>query len=115
MNNISSLLKKPINKNYLKHGISNLHSYIRCLEYVLNVSIRLKMGYLKWRIVKAKKEEVKEKKNEIRNSLRDILGIIVNMVKQEFGPTNDGNTCRRFFSNTKIAAQCTGFDERPSL
>eukprot|EP00733_Pompholyxophrys_punicea_P001838 Pompholyxophrys_punicea_v1_NODE_1080_length_980_cov_2.245405.p2 type:complete len:120 gc:universal NODE_1080_length_980_cov_2.245405:872-513(-) len=95
---LRTILSKPTNKAALKF-VSNLHAYTRCLEYVLNVGIRLKMGFQSWRIPKIRKEQAKEKEKEIQNELRKKMGIIVNMVKQGFGLTNDGNTARRFFAD----------------
>eukprot|EP00733_Pompholyxophrys_punicea_P000623 Pompholyxophrys_punicea_v1_NODE_197_length_2826_cov_3.367737.p1 type:complete len:372 gc:universal NODE_197_length_2826_cov_3.367737:1830-715(-) len=111
MNDMKKIQTKATQPDLIKHGISNLHCYIRCLEYVLNVSIRLKIGWLKWKVTKDKKDEAKLAEEEIRKALREKLGILENIVKQGHDTTNDGNTSRKFFSNPKIAAQCTGFNE----
>lgn len=42
--------------------------------------------------------------------LKESLCITVDVVKQGFGSTNDGNTARKFFSNPEIVSQVTGVD-----
>lgn len=44
----------------------------------------------------------------IQNSLREKIGILVDMVQQGTGSTDDGNTARGFFDNTKIVHEVTG-------
>lgn len=39
------------------------------------------------------------------------MGLLVDVVKQGAGNTNDGNTARRFFANPEATAQITGVDE----
>eukprot|EP00733_Pompholyxophrys_punicea_P001117 Pompholyxophrys_punicea_v1_NODE_489_length_1855_cov_3.903333.p2 type:complete len:102 gc:universal NODE_489_length_1855_cov_3.903333:854-549(-) len=65
MNDYKLVVAKKANPAYLKHGISNLHAYIRCLEYVLNISIRLKINFCQWRVPKQQKPQFKEKELEI--------------------------------------------------
>ncbi|KAL4714954.1 hypothetical protein ACJJTC_003105 [Scirpophaga incertulas] len=38
------------------------------------------------------------------------MGILIDIVKQGSGTTNDGNTARRFFSNPAKTADITGLD-----
>eukprot|EP00733_Pompholyxophrys_punicea_P000887 Pompholyxophrys_punicea_v1_NODE_351_length_2184_cov_8.490841.p1 type:complete len:410 gc:universal NODE_351_length_2184_cov_8.490841:1595-366(-) len=92
MNSLGSIFKEKTLSDSLKHGVSNLHAYIRCLEYVLNVSIRNKLKEPKWRITKELKPEAKRIEEEIKQTLREKMGILVNTVKPGFGSTNDGNT-----------------------
>eukprot|EP00733_Pompholyxophrys_punicea_P001908 Pompholyxophrys_punicea_v1_NODE_1162_length_898_cov_12.164692.p1 type:complete len:200 gc:universal NODE_1162_length_898_cov_12.164692:897-298(-) len=102
MNNIKKVLSQKTDSQYIKHGISNLHCYIRCLEYVLNVSIRMKIGWKKWRIPKEKKPEAKIAETEIRNSLRDKLAIIVNVVKQAMEQRMMATRVADFFQIRKL-------------
>jgi hypothetical protein len=54
---------------------------------------------------------LKQKKLKIQNEFRSRLGLLVDMPKQGFGSSNDGNTARRFFKNYKISSEITGVSE----
>lgn len=45
-------------------------------------------------------------------SFKTRLGLLVDVVKQGHGTTNDGNTARRFFADYKTSASITGVDEK---
>ncbi|KAK2575231.1 hypothetical protein KPH14_000804 [Odynerus spinipes] len=51
------------------------------------------------------------KKKQVQDNLRKELGLIVDIVKQGKGTTNDGNSARRFFADPVISAKETGLDE----
>lgn len=109
-NNINEVLKRPVTTDYLQYGLSSLHAWIRCFECCIH------LGYTKnikkWQ---ARKEEDKEEratmKARIQTEFKEKLGILVDMPKQGFGSTNDGNTARRFFENTKTSSLITGVSE----
>eukprot|EP00734_Pompholyxophrys_sp_LG126_P000553 Pompholyxophrys_sp_v1_NODE_282_length_867_cov_1.538177.p1 type:complete len:238 gc:universal NODE_282_length_867_cov_1.538177:69-782(+) len=96
----------------MEYGLTPLHSYIRFLEYSLNIAEKMecKKGNLRF-ATSEQKVRVKELRNEIRQKLRVNVGIIVNQVKVGMGTTNDGNTARRFFSNVEETSRCTGLDK----
>lgn len=49
----------------------------------------------KWQITdKREKEKIKMKKKEIQKALRAELGMLIDMLKEDSGKTNDGNTAR---------------------
>lgn len=52
-----------------------------------------------------------ENKKNIQNQFKTRTGLIMDQVKHGFGNTNDGNTARRFFSNSDVAAEITGIDK----
>ncbi len=56
------------------------------------------------------KELEEERKKEIQERFRLETGLLVDMPKANFGNTNDGNTSRRFFENTELAADITGIN-----
>lgn len=67
-------------------------------------------------ILKASKKDgkdilMKQRKLKIQNEFRSRLGLLVDMPKQGFGSSNDGNTARRFFKNYKISAEITSISE----
>ncbi|XP_050535632.1 uncharacterized protein LOC126902423 [Daktulosphaira vitifoliae] len=38
------------------------------------------------------------------------MGLLVDIVLQGHGTTNDGNTARKFFKNAELSSSCTGID-----
>lgn len=57
---------------------------------------------------KLHKEKVEERKKPIQNKFRQQMRLLVDVPKQGFGTSNDGNTARRFFESTELAAEITG-------
>ena len=63
--------------------------------------------------MKKTKEEnnsVADRKNHIQDEFRKKLSLIVDVPKQGFGNTNDGNTARTAFENAEVFAEITGVD-----
>lgn len=54
---------------------------------------------------------LKQRNQKIQAEFRSRLGLLIDMLKQDFGFTNDRNTVRKFFKNYKISAEITGVDE----
>ena len=50
------------------------------------------------------KASVEESKKRIQRRFREELGLTVDMPKQGFGTSNDGNTARRAFANEAVFA-----------
>lgn len=48
------------------------------------------------------------RKVKIQDELKEKLGILVDVPKQNFGNSNDGNLGRKFFSNVDIVSDVTG-------
>lgn len=98
-----------IDKDFLEHGISPLHCRIRCMEHLLQIAYKLPFGgdYKK----STMEGEYKEIKQKIQAQFREKLGIKVDMPRQGFGTTNDGNTARNFFKNYQQTAEITGLNE----
>lgn len=93
--------------NY-KFGLSTLHCWIRFLECVLHISYRL--PFKQWRKTKEAADIFEENKKKIQQEFKMKTGLIIDQVKSKFGTTNDGNTARRFFSTSSVAAEITGVD-----
>lgn len=103
---VELVLKRPIDKSVFAYGISVLHARLRCLEYILNIAY--KMEVQKWRV----NETIYQiRKSTIQKQLRKDIGLIVDVVKQGFGTTNDGNTARRFFENYELVSAITGVNK----
>ena len=56
------------------------------------------------------KELVKERKTIIQRRFREELSLFVDMPKQGFGNTNDGNTARRALEESNTFSEITGAD-----
>ena len=91
-----------------KFGMSSLHAWIKCLECILHISYRLDIQ--RWQIRKDNENQVKIRKDKIKENLQTELGLKVDTVKQGFGTYNDGNSARRFFEAYDISARITGVD-----
>lgn len=85
----------------LQHGISPLHAWIRFFEFVLKISYKLHLK--KWQVRdKEEKDMITSRKQEIQKLFWSEMGLHVDKPKQNgSGNTNDGNTARRAFKNTR--------------
>ena len=94
--NMKAFKSKPEN---LQYGISPLHAWIRIFEFVLKL-----LGFKKWQVRNENdKSDFIAKKKHIPVRLRKEMGLHVDKPKQNgSGNSNDGNTVRRAFSNTKL-------------
>lgn len=110
MNDLSKLANLTPNIDMYKYGLSTLHAWIRCLEYLLHISYKLDIK--KWKICGNEHEVFDKRKNKIINELKEKMHILVDIPKSVSGTTNDGNTARQFFSKPCLASTITGIDER---
>ncbi|KAK5640044.1 hypothetical protein RI129_010855 [Pyrocoelia pectoralis] len=111
MNDLLTIKQRPINTYTYSFGLSTLHAYIRFFECLLHISYRLEIKH--WQIRgEQNKAKMALKKQEVIDQFRRKMGLLVDMPKQGFGNTNDGNTARRFFENTALSSEITGIDER---
>lgn len=69
------------------------------------------MDFKKWSSRGENKEKMENRKRQIQEDFKKEKGLLVDVVKQGAGTTNDGNTARRFFSDAKTSARITGVDE----
>lgn len=97
------------NPDALKFGLSVLHARIRFFESLLHLSYKLPIKKWQARTLEDKKI-VAETKQKIQNAFKEEMGLLVDIPKAGFGNTNDGNTSRRFFSNTQTSSSITGVD-----
>lgn len=110
MNCLDIVQKRTININNLKFGMSSLYGWIRCMEYLLHISYNLEIQ--KWSVRDPQQKILKlERKKNIQEQFRQKLGLLIDVVKQGVGTSNDGNTARRFFENPSVTAEITGLDE----
>lgn len=73
--------------------------------------MRTELHLKKWRVTEEYREEFSNNKKRIKNEFKTKTGLIIDQVKYGFGNTNDGNTARRLFSNSAVAAEITGVNK----
>ncbi|KAL4088601.1 hypothetical protein QTP88_015577 [Uroleucon formosanum] len=107
-NNIDNVINRPsITENY-RFGLSTLHAWIRFFEYFLHLAYRLE--FKTWQVKAVHKDVFNKRKQFIQNKFRSEMGLLVDVVLQGHGTTNDGNTARKFFRKPEISAACTGIN-----
>ncbi|CAB3239315.1 unnamed protein product [Arctia plantaginis] len=97
------------NEDMYSFGISPLHSWIRAYECLLHIAYKSDIKTWQAR-TKEDKESVASRKKHIQERFFAEMGLLVDMPKQSAGNTNDGNTARRFFRNSKLTADITGIN-----
>ncbi|CAH0402733.1 unnamed protein product [Chilo suppressalis] len=68
-------------------------------------------GDQKWSCRGEDKQKLNEKKKQIQEDFKSECGLLIHVVQQGAGTTNDGNTARRFFSNADTSARITCLDK----
>ena len=110
VNKLDLVRKRPLNENALKYGLSILHCWIRCFEYVLHLGYKLENQSYQARTPE-QKVSVQIRKKKIQKECREKLSLIVDVPKVGFGNSNDGNTARKAFANSEVFSQITGVQE----
>ena len=109
MNKINTLADREIDKEMLAFGLSPLHAYIRFMECLLHISYKIDIK--RWYVAgKDNKEKVAERKKLIQSRFKAEMGLLIDMPKQSYGNTNDGNTARRFFKEADKTSEITGIN-----
>lgn len=109
-NNVEKMLQKEVCSDNLKFGLSSLHCWIRCFEFLLHLSYKLEIK--KWQARSTReKESVEKRKTAIQVAFKKQLGLNVDKPKQGSGTSNDGNTARLFFEHHGKSAQIIGIDQ----
>lgn len=108
MNKIDKCLNKEVDESKYEFGLSPLHALIRFFEYFIHVAYKLDVK--KWQARSANDQMlVSAKKKYVQTQFRERLGLIVDKPKSGgSGTSNDGNTARRFFSNSEVSSEITG-------
>ncbi|XP_065678116.1 uncharacterized protein LOC136093124 [Hydra vulgaris] len=109
MSYIDLLKAKTENDSALGLGISALHCWIKCLEFILHSSYKIEIKKYKPKTIE-QKLSVDLKKKEIQVLFRERLSLYVDMPKTGSGNTNDGNTARRAFKNSEVFSEITKVD-----
>lgn len=103
--------KLEIDENSLGLGLSTLHAWIRCFEFILHIAYRL--DFKEWRMAKKEHKQLGlAQKHRIQEEFRQKLGLLVDIPKDGgSGTTNDGNTARKAFKNFRQFSAITKVDE----
>jgi hypothetical protein len=109
MNNIDLVKAKPENESALALGISGLHCWIKCFEFIIHLSYKMDIKKYKAK-TNDEKLSVKLRKKEVQLNFRERLSLSVDMPKAGFGNSNDGNTSRRAFKNHEVFSEITKVD-----
>lgn len=110
MNKLDIIYTRPLDDETLQFGVSPLHCWIRCLECLLHISYRIEIK--KWQVkTESDKCKLKERKKIVQEDFKNKMGLTIDVPKQGSGTTNDGNTARRFFVNSKLSSEISGVDE----
>ncbi|KAL0861509.1 hypothetical protein ABMA27_009031 [Loxostege sticticalis] len=95
MNNLSLMFSRPVREDVYQYGLSTLHMWIRSMECLLHISYNL--DFEMWCARGDNKNLKKFRKDMVQSEFKQQMGLLIVVVKQGFGTTNDGNTARRFF------------------
>lgn len=109
MNNLPLIASKPTDPDLCKYGLSSLHIWIRMMECILHIAYRLTIKT--WTVKGDNKCIMESRKKNIQDAFKNRMGLLIDVVKQGHGSTNDGNTARRFFANPNVTAEITGVSE----
>lgn len=110
MNRLDAVTSKSVYSDMYEFGLSSLHARINCMECLLRIAYRL--DFKQWAARSNEhKEMLQTRKKNIQNRFKDELSLLIDIVKQGSGTTNDGNTARKFFEFPNKTAAITGLDE----
>ncbi|XP_018361254.1 PREDICTED: uncharacterized protein LOC108759993 isoform X1 [Trachymyrmex cornetzi] len=109
-NDMDKMLNQEIITEHLKFGLSSLHCWIRCFEFLLHLSYKLDIQ--KWQArSNEEKESVARRKRNTQAAVKTELGLNVDKPKVGSGISNDGNTARCFFEKYEQSVKITGIDQ----
>ncbi|XP_060801327.1 uncharacterized protein LOC106142803 [Amyelois transitella] len=109
MNNLPEVFSRPVRDEVYQYGLSTLHMWIRSMECLLHISYN--MDFEMWCARGENKNLKKARKDFTQQQFKEQMGLLIDIVKQGFGTTNDGNTARKFFREYQKSAQITKIDE----
>ncbi|RVE51017.1 hypothetical protein evm_004308 [Chilo suppressalis] len=96
MNMLEKISEKPVSTEIYQYGLSTLHAWVRSMDCLIHISYRL--DFKTWQAKDpSSKDSLKGRKLIIQQKFRDEMGLLVDIVKQGSGNTNDGNTARKFY------------------
>lgn len=88
INDLENVRARPCNISAFKFGISVLHSYLRCYEYLLHIAYKMELKQWQSRGDTAK-NAVKDRKKYITDLFYEKMGLVVDQPKQGGGNSNE--------------------------
>lgn len=108
MNDLPQMFSRPVREDVYQYGLSTLHMWIRSMECLLHISYNL--DFKMWCARGENKNLKQARKDMTQREFKEQMGLLIDIVKQGFGTTNDGNTARKFFRNYEKTAEITKID-----
>ena len=91
-------------------SMPTLHSYIRSLEFLLELAYKQPFCDIKKSDLKKSQDAMTRHKDFVKNEVRNKLGVTVDQVRPGYGNTNTGNVAKKCFMNPHTFATCLGID-----
>jgi hypothetical protein len=109
--NLTGEMALKVNETSLRYGISPLHGWLRCFDFILRLAYRLDLK--SWQVREESQKKVYfDTKRRIQDEFISKLSLYVDMPKDSgSGTTSDGNTARKAFRNFSVFAEITRVDE----
>lgn len=109
MNDLQKVSQKKCKPENYSYGLSTLHAWIRFMEVILHIAYNL--SFQKWSARNPEEKAQKDaEKKRIQREFKQKLSLKVDVPKQGFGTSNDGNTARKFFANPEVTSEITHID-----
>lgn len=98
-----------LDQEALSLGISPLHARMRIMEHILHTAYDISFGSMGETVRNSEVNHGKreEEKKRIQEEFKTKMGLLIDMPKQSYGNTNDGNTARTFFENPEATSEIT--------
>jgi hypothetical protein len=97
MNKLNNMHAFKINEDNLRYGLSSLHLWINCLEWILHFGCKLNCVETTKQLSEEQKKLVSQRKEVIQKRFWNEMRLKVDKVIQGSGTSNTGNMARRFF------------------
>jgi hypothetical protein len=111
VNNLTLPKQGNIVEDHLKYGLTTLHGWVKMMEYILKISYMLK--FKKSSVVKLnadEKEQMDRRRDEIKERLREEIGVVIDRFIPGRGSSNTGNVARKFFRHHATVSRITEVD-----
>ena len=77
MNELNAVKNRFCNTNMFAYGLSTLHAWIRCFNYILYIAYRILIK--KWQIYDCNKDIVQQTKLDAQEKLKNRMSLLVDI------------------------------------
>lgn len=109
MNDLSRVFSSPVQENVYQFGLSTLNMWIRSMECLLHISYNF--DFKMWCARGENNNLMQARKEMTQHEFKEQMGVLIDIVKQGFRTTNNGNTARKFFREYVKTAHITKVEE----